>query len=357
MIMTTQDLVTAENNMLRESLGPSKLEMPPDVDPHYMNTTFFKTAHNMDAATAQGRPDRDTMTNMGTETQKVLDGLRVETQGRISKVQERLKKLVIKDTGEHLDIPAILLRKFNYLRNPRYKGPPPDFRGMINSLAEGTVQVPDLDLITKERGIGANTIMGEPVFVAKPAVVQFTDYEVGQVYELPLRLQNATGILRRVRVLPPASEHFSVSLVKYLGEDGLVAPGLYCMVHIRFLPDTLADYEDTLHVATEEGLMAIPLLARRLPPSLTIPQTIDVGPCYVNDLHSVIIPCKNQGGRGRFLLVPGPKISNFRIKLDISVPDARTREQTMSGLTRRRTCTSAGMCTCRPSRSSLRTGR
>ena len=304
MIMTTHDVAAAEANMLRESLGPSKMEMPPDVDPHYMNTTFFKTAHNMNAATADGRLDQQAMANMGTETAKVLEGLRDETQGRISKVQERLKKLVIKDSGEHIDIPAILLRKFNFLRNPRYKGLPPDFRGMISSLAEGSLTVPDIDLITKERGIGANTIMGQPIFVAKPAVVQFTDYEVGQVYELPLRLQNATGILRRVRVLPPASEHFSVSLVKYLGEDGLVAPGLYCMVHIRFLPDTLADYEDTLHVVTEEGLMAIPLLARRLPPNLTIPHTIDVGNCYVNDLRSVIIPCKNQGGRGRFLLIP-----------------------------------------------------
>ena len=304
MIYTSKDVALAEQNMMRETLGPSKLEMPPDVDPHYMNTTFYKTAHSMNAATAEGRLDSNTMAEMGTETQKVLEDLRNKAQDRISQVQERLNNVVIKDSGEHLDIPAILLRKFNYLQNPRYKGQPPDFRGMINSIAENTFEVPDIDTITKERGIGANTIMGVPVFVAKPAVVQFTDYEVGQVYELPLRLQNCSGILRRLRVLPPASKHFSVSLVKYLGEDGLVAPGLYCMVHIRFLPDTLADYEDTLYVVTEQGLMAVPLLARRLPPNLTIPHTIDVGNCYVNDLRSVIIPCKNQGGRGRFLLVP-----------------------------------------------------
>jgi hypothetical protein len=124
MIMTTQDMATAEANMLRDSLGPSKLEMPPDVDPHYMNTTFFKTAHNMNAATSEGRLDNKTMAEMGTETQKVLEGLRDETQGRISKVQERLKKLVIKDAGEHLDIPAILLRKFNFLRTLGTRGCP-----------------------------------------------------------------------------------------------------------------------------------------------------------------------------------------------------------------------------------------
>ncbi|MGB1606162.1 MAG: hypothetical protein ACPIOQ_76250, partial [Promethearchaeia archaeon] len=158
MIFTTNDVAEAEANLLRDTLGPSKMEMPPDVDPHYMNTTFFKTAHSMNAATQEGRPDEEYMAAMGTETQKILEGLREETQGRIGKVQEKLKKLVIKDAGEKLDIPAILLRKFNYLQNPRYKGLPQDFRGMLNSLSDGTLQAPDIDVITKDRGIGANTI-------------------------------------------------------------------------------------------------------------------------------------------------------------------------------------------------------
>ncbi|KAJ1472961.1 hypothetical protein T484DRAFT_1838182, partial [Baffinella frigidus] len=59
-----------------------------------------------------------------------------------------------------------------------------------------------------------------------------------------------------------------------------------------------------LHVATEHGVMSIPLLARRLPPNLTIPDAIDVGDCFVNDRRTVVLPCKNEGGRGRFILVP-----------------------------------------------------
>lgn len=59
-------------------------------------------------------------------------------------------------------------------------------------------------------------------------------YEVGEVYEAPLKLLNTSKTLRRIKVLPPAGDHFSVSLTQYLGEDGLVAPGLFALVNIRF---------------------------------------------------------------------------------------------------------------------------
>ncbi|EKX39969.1 hypothetical protein GUITHDRAFT_143127 [Guillardia theta CCMP2712] len=298
LISTRADLETMEQSMLRESLGPSKLEMPPDADPHYMNTTFFKTAHSMNAASKSPRPDEGTMKTVGMQTTQALQEMAKETEQRIQEVQRRLKKTIIKDAGEKLDIPAILLRKFNYLKNPRYKDPPVDFRGLVDSIQQGTIKE------ETKKGEETFSLVGPAVFVPKPQVVQFTEYEVDKTYELPLKLQNVTGILRRIRIMPPASEHFSVSLVKYLGEDGLVAPGMYCMVHIRFNPDTLADYEDTLHVVTEKGLIAIPLLARRLPPNLTLPDVIDIGNCFVDDMKRVVIPCRNQGGKGQFILVP-----------------------------------------------------
>ena len=62
----------------------------------------------------------------------------------------------------------------------------------------------------------------------------FRRYEVGEVYEAPLKLLNTSKTLRRIKVLPPAGDHFSVSLTQYLGEDGLVAPGLFALVHVRF---------------------------------------------------------------------------------------------------------------------------
>ena len=63
----------------------------------------------------------------------------------------------------------------------------------------------------------------------------------------------------------PVDNHTFLS-EQYPGDDGLVAPGMYCEFTVRFLPDTLADYEEVLHVATEQGVMSIPLLARRSTP-------------------------------------------------------------------------------------------
>eukprot|EP00294_Goniomonas_avonlea_P007722 CAMPEP_0114542258 /NCGR_PEP_ID=MMETSP0114-20121206/1745_1 /TAXON_ID=31324 /ORGANISM="Goniomonas sp, Strain m" /LENGTH=1773 /DNA_ID=CAMNT_0001726555 /DNA_START=29 /DNA_END=5350 /DNA_ORIENTATION=+ len=208
---------------------------------------------------------------------------------------EKKKRPVLKDV-ENLDIQAILLRKFNFLTNPRFREKAPNFRQMLSAF--------EADTKADGSSLEATTFVGTRVFTPTPNVVRFVEYEAGAVFECPLQLQNCTKIMQRLRVLPPASQFFSVSLVMYPGDDGLVAPGMYCQCMIRFHPDTLADFEDLLTVMTESGKMTVPLLARRKPPNLTIPDTIDCGSCFVNDLLAITIPCKNLGGAGRFLLIP-----------------------------------------------------
>ena len=46
---------------------------------------------------------------------------------------------------------------------------------------------------------------------------------------------------------------------------------------IFFHPDSLGDISDFISVATEGGNFKIPLVARRNPPQLNIPSTIDIG--------------------------------------------------------------------------------
>ena len=88
-------------------------------------------------------------------------GLDAEARERVSKVQEKLKGQVIKDPGEQLDIPALLLRKFNYLRNPRHATPATHF-------------VEELSTIVTKAGAGAEPVMGRNEFVlASPGVVTF----------------------------------------------------------------------------------------------------------------------------------------------------------------------------------------
>ncbi|XP_073916120.1 deleted in lung and esophageal cancer protein 1 isoform X2 [Castor canadensis] len=63
-----------------------------------------------------------------------------------------------------------------------------------------------------------------PVFLAKPSVVFFTDYEIGPVYEMVIALQNTTATSRYLRVLPPSTPYFAVGLVSPVLDCG------YCLI-------------------------------------------------------------------------------------------------------------------------------
>uniref|UniRef100_A0A3P9CWD3 DLEC1 cilia and flagella associated protein n=1 Tax=Maylandia zebra TaxID=106582 RepID=A0A3P9CWD3_9CICH len=109
-----------------------------------------------------------------------------------------------------------------------------------------------------------------PVFLAKPSVVVFTDYSVGNIYEVCFRLKNVTSSSRHIRVIPPTTPYFSIGLGRFPGEGGVVAPGMSCKYTLRFAPDSLGDYKDFIVVETQaEGPFVVPIEAWRPPPILT----------------------------------------------------------------------------------------
>jgi hypothetical protein len=196
------------------------------------------------------------------------------------------------------------------------------FREQLAEVTSGTVPA---DTITQSKN---------DFVLASPAAIVFSKYSVGELYEAPLKLLNVSKTLRRVRVLPPASPHFSVSQMQYLSEDGLIASGLYAQCYVRFRPDTLADFSDTLWVVTEGGLIGVPLIARREPPNLTLPDTVDVGNCFVNDRRTVSISCRNQGGEGRFIIVPDTEWpdapDDVHTRPEVLIPPFRIRPASFS---------------------------
>ena len=85
-------------------------------------------------------------------------------------------------------------------------------------------------------------------------------------------------VSRRLRLLPPRSEHFAMALVEFPGEGGLVAPGMSAVrLTVRFLPDSLADYQDALICITEQNRFKVIVEAFRPPPTLSIPTTLNCG--------------------------------------------------------------------------------
>ncbi|CAJ0920503.1 unnamed protein product [Ranitomeya imitator] len=145
-----------------------------------------------------------------------------------------------------------------------------------------------------------------PVFLANPPVVFFPEYNVGQIYEMTVELRNMTASSRHVRVIPPSTPYFSVGLGKFPGEGGIVAPGMSCHYTVRFVPDSLADFEDFILVETQAPYpVLVPIEARRPPPILTVPRTLDCGPCLVGGVKLIEWLCRNEGlSRGKFCIMP-----------------------------------------------------
>ncbi|KAJ8276984.1 hypothetical protein GJAV_G00070110 [Gymnothorax javanicus] len=172
----------------------------------------------------------------------------------------------------------------------------PDFKKKVEKVVNGR------KVVTEERSPEEPI----PVFLANPPIVVFTDYQLGHVYETTVELRNLTATSRHVRVIPPNTSHFSLGLGKFPGEGGTVAPGMSCKYTIRFVPDSLADFEDFILVETQAPYpLIVPIEARRPPPVLTLPRVLDCGHCLVGGVKIVEFLCRNDGlSDGTFCIMP-----------------------------------------------------
>nr|XP_051685183.1 deleted in lung and esophageal cancer protein 1 isoform X3 [Oryctolagus cuniculus] len=190
----------------------------------------------------------------------------------------------------------------DFLRNPRFS-PPDTPHGGRSLILPPKKPAPSRqpESLQPERSC-ADT----PVFLAKPSVVFFTDYEIGSVYEMVLALQNTTAASRYLRVLPPSTPYFALGLGMFPGEGGMVAPGMTCQYTVQFMPDCLGDFDDFILVETQSAhTLLIPLQARRPPPVLTLSPVLDCGYCLVGGVKMTKFTCRNVGfSAGRFCIVP-----------------------------------------------------
>ncbi|KAH9519059.1 Deleted in lung and esophageal cancer protein 1 [Bulinus truncatus] len=190
----------------------------------------------------------------------------------------------------------IMNAKVNYLKNPRFI-PPENVPSLIKPLRKKNK---DGDLHVEPKRRPSSPV----ILVPYPSTVEFTDYKVGEVYEITLELKNMSSVMRNCRVLPPSSNIFSVGLGQFPGDNGLIAPGMSCRYDIRFAPNSLKDYDDSITIQTQGSKpIIVPLKGRRPPPILTLPKEIDVGCCLVGGMQVTHLLVKNEGGPGRFCLM------------------------------------------------------
>ncbi|XP_078137059.1 deleted in lung and esophageal cancer protein 1 isoform X3 [Sander vitreus] len=207
-----------------------------------------------------------------------------------------------KDRAEGWEKLQKLKDRHSFLRNPRFL--PPNAQQSGTSLVRPRTKVGKTEHVRKEMDEQSST--DEPVFLANPAVVVFSDYIVGHVYETSLELKNLTSASRTVRVIPPTTPYFSIGLGRFPGEGGVVAPGMSCKYTVRFAPDSLGDYEDFIVVETQaELLLVVPIVARRPPPILTLPRVLNCGCCLIGGVKCVEFLCQNIGlSAGTFCVIP-----------------------------------------------------
>ncbi|XP_059966372.1 deleted in lung and esophageal cancer protein 1 isoform X3 [Mesoplodon densirostris] len=189
-----------------------------------------------------------------------------------------------------------------FLKNPRFFPPntpfggksllfPPKTPALIGEFQDGELEESCADT---------------PVFLAKPSIAFFTDYEVGPVYEMVISLQNTTSTSRHLRVLPPSTPYFALGLGMFPGKGGMVAPGMTCQYTVQFFPDCLGDFDDFILVETQSAhTLQIPLQARRPPPVLTLSPVLDCGYCLIGGMKTTRFICKNVGfSVGKFCIMP-----------------------------------------------------
>ncbi|KFQ40314.1 Deleted in lung and esophageal cancer protein 1, partial [Mesitornis unicolor] len=199
--------------------------------------------------------------------------------------------------------PARLQKRQNYLKNPHLFPPNALHGGKSRVLSQEKVE----QIIARRKAEDNKGVTSfVPVFLANPPTVLFSDYEVGQVYEMTIELQNITSTGHHVRVIPPSTSAFTVGPGKFPGKGGMVAPGMTCQYTVRFIPEYLGDYEDSMVVETQASVpLLIPIQAKRQPPVLTLPCLVDCGFCLVGGIKVMMILCRNEGShRGKFCITP-----------------------------------------------------
>eukprot|EP00941_MAST-03F_sp_MAST-3F-sp1_P004113 g4113.t1 len=145
---------------------------------------------------------------------------------------------------------------------------------------------------------------GPPTFRAEPSEMLFDRYEANGHFSKKLLLKNVSNISRRIRLLPPTSEYFSISTITYPGNRGVVAPGMDCTITVHFNPDTRGWYEDVITGISETSEFTIPLRARLRKPILSLPPVFGCGESLLDERKHVSFKFRNTGAHGKFKWLP-----------------------------------------------------
>ncbi|ELU16950.1 hypothetical protein CAPTEDRAFT_224255 [Capitella teleta] len=325
-LLRNHNLLTPEDYSPKEAPLVPPPSAPP-IPPHARETESSCRHHTAEISTGEHTPaflEQDSF-HMPSESESFLTSYDEDHEDDEVNEMDRQRSLLWKSqmNSEVREANrqglALIEGRVDHLRNPRFMAPS-TVPGKSKSLIKSTKRKPK-EICIKPKEDPTKEKESVQAFLPSPPAVIFKTYKVNEVYELNLELKNVSGALRPVRAIPPSTKYFSASLGQFPGEHGLVAPGMSCVYKIRFMPDSLIDFDDVLKIQTQASEpLEVPLLGRRPPPILSLPEAIDVGQCLVGGMKSAQFTVKNEGGNGRFCLMPGSSwpAANFKAMASVN---------------------------------------
>lgn len=323
-LIDLQDIVGTNEKKIVDSSLPKIHRAPPVAATRTHRKTRSKTSSMSMRDILRDKDDEDLEGKEEAEIRAIREK-RKKRKAQKKRAYLLRTMMPARDIDENKALLHKMQKKLNYLRNPRFQTPAvntfsrtqaPSFSG--NRKFKRTRSTDrDATFAPLKVTAASGDKPQDAFFVAEPNYVMFEQYEAGGEYGMEVSLRNVSTISRRVRIVPPASEFFSASPPVFKTQSGMVAPGMSCVVLVRFRPDSLADYQDSFTMCCENGKVKIDLIARRVRPELSLPKLLKCGPCMVDDTAIINFPCLNTGNPGRFWLLPATDYNN-RSTLDVS---------------------------------------
>ena len=121
------------------------------------------------------------------------------------------------------------------------------------------------------------------------------------MYEIPVKVTNASGLIRRIKFIPPQTTQFTICKIKYPNKErGDIAPGMSITMVVAFQAPSFADFDDFVVFVTEENSFKIPIRARRDPPIINLTNPMNAMDSWIGDRVDMVFRCQNTGGDGGF---------------------------------------------------------